>query len=410
VFGVSLLTPWGIHLFSAGFARLRARTRKAETLLVDLTRASGKNSVAVASLTIAVGMLVSVSIMVASFRSTMETWIGRTLRADLYVSPVVRFIGNRAAVLPKSLPGLTSGTEGVLAVDAFRTRRVAYRDWPVRLGAGDLRVVRDHGGLSFLSGNRREILNRALRNEEVLVSEVFSNRFGLETGDEFSLATAEGPKAFRIAGVFYDYSTEGGLIILSRDLYSRLWKDDRVSTLAVYLTSGADPEAVKEALASSFGTKSGAAVFENRRLRRHILRIFDQTFAITYALEAIALAVAILGMIKALLTNVLDRTREIGLLRAIGFDRRQIFGWVIREAAAMGIIANILGALSGGGLALILIFVIHKQSFGWTIQPHWPPAEIIGYLVLILGAAVGAAFWPARVAANVEVKEAIRFE
>lgn len=410
VLGTSLLAPLGIRLFSAGYRRLRFRTPRAETFLVDLTRSSGKNSVAVASLAVAIAMLVSVSIMVASFRATMEAWIGKSLRADLFVSPIVRFIGNRAAVLPRDVPKKTAQAEGVLAVDAFRSRKITFGDWRVLLAAGDLRVVRDHGGLTFLSGNRRVILNRVITQEEVLVSEVFSNRFGLGRGDSFTLQTAAGPHSFRIAGVFYDYSTEGGLVILDRALYSRLWKDDRVSTLAVYLRPGAEPGRVKEALAPLLGSGSGAAVFENRRLRRHILRVFDQTFAITYALEGIALVVAVLGVLKALLTGVLERTREIGLLRAIGFGRGQIFRWVIGEAAAIGVLANVLGFLAGGLLALILIYVINKQSFGWTIEPHWPPLMVAAYFALTLVAAVAAAIWPARVAANLEVGEAIRFE
>ncbi|MFQ5694080.1 MAG: ABC transporter permease, partial [Nitrospinota bacterium] len=379
-------------------------------LLVDLTLSSGKNSVAIASLAVAVAMLVSVSIMVASFRTTMESWIGNRLRADLFVSPAARFIGNRAAVLPRGIAKKAARTDGVLAVDAFRTRKLPFRDWRILLGAGDLRVVRDHGGLTFLRGKRRAVLDRAISGGEVLVSEVFSNRFGLGRGDSLSLPAAAGPRKFRIAGVFYDYSTEGGLVILDRGLYRRLWKDDRVSTLAVYLRPGAEPERVRSALAASFGPGSGAAVFENRRLRRHILRVFDQTFAITYALEGITLVVAVLGIVKALLTGVLDRTREIGLLWVIGFDRRQISRWVMGEAAAMGLLANVLGFLAGGVLALILIFVINKQSFGWTIQPHWPPWTVAGYCALTLAAAVAAALWPARVAAGVEIGEAVRFE
>ena len=119
---------------------------------------------------------------------------------------------------------------------------------------------------------------------------------------------------------------------------------------------------------------------------------------------------AVLGIVTVLLTNVLERTREIGLLRVIGFDRKQVAAWVVGEAAAIGILANTLGLLAGGPLALILIFVINKQSFGWTIQLHWPPIWLAGYFGLTLAAALLGALWPARAAANVEVKKAIHFE
>ncbi len=410
VAGFALLTPLSLRLFSTLFGFLRLSSGGAVGMLMDLTRSAGKNGVAVASLAVAVAMLVSVSIMVASFRSTMESWIGRRLRADLYVNPIVRFIGNRSAVLPRGVAEAAARTLSVRAVDGFRTRRITYRDWRILLGAGDLRVLRDHGGLTFLSGERRDILDRARAKGEALVSEVFSNRFGLGRGDRVTLDTAKGPRPFRIAGVFYDYSTEGGLVILDRGIYARLWADDRVSALAVYVQPGADPGRVKEDLYAALGARRGVAVFENRRLRRHILRIFDQTFAITYALEGVALVAAVLGIVTALLTNVLERTREIGLLRVIGFDRKQVSAWVVGEAAAIGLLANALGLLAGGPLALLLIFVINKQSFGWTIQLHWPPLWLAGYFGLTLAAAVLGALWPARAAANVEVKEAVHFE
>lgn len=410
VLGFALLTPLSVRIFSSIYRRFSRRSRSASAMLVDLKRSSGKNSVAIASLAIAMAMVVSVSLMVASFRSTMESWIGQRLRADLYVSPAVRFVGNLNAVLPEGIDRMAGRTAGVLAVGAFRSRRIAFQGSRVRLGAGNLRVARDHGGMRFLSGNRRSILDRAIDKKEVLVSEVFSTRFGLGTGDPITLRTARGPRIFRIAGIFYDYSTDGGLVIMDRSLYRRMWNDDRISTLAVYINPGESPGLVQETLAGSIGYRDGVTVFENRRLRRHVLNIFDQTFAITYALEGIAMVVAVLGFLKALLANVFERTREIGLLRAIGFDRRQVSRWVMGEAAAMAALANLQGLAAGGILAWILIFVINKQSFGWTIHPHWPPAWLGGYFLLTFSAAVLAALWPARSAAKIDIQEALRFE
>ena len=410
ILGFALLTPLSIRIFSSIYRKLFKQSQFASAMLVDLGRSSGKNSVAIASLSIAIAMLVSVSLMVASFRSTMETWIGQNFRADLYVSPAVRFVGNLNAVLPEGIDRIANRTDGVLTVDTLRTRRITYRDSRARLGAGNLKAHRDHGGLNFLSGNRKLIFDRAINQGEVLLSEVFANRFELTDGDVINLGTARGSRAFRIAGIFYDYSTDGGLVIIDRKFYQKFWLDDRISTLAVYVKKGENPSQIQENLSRAIGHKDGVAVFDNRRLRRHILNIFDQTFAITYTLVVIAFGVAILGFLKVLLANVFERTREIGLLRVIGFKRNQISWWVVIEAAAMAFLANLQGLIIGGILAWILIFVINKQSFGWTIHPYLPLAWLAGCLVTTFITSTLAAFWPARIAAKSNIQKALRFE
>lgn len=410
ILGFALLTPLSIRLFSSIYRKLFKQSQFPSAMLVDLDRSSGKNSIAIASLAIAIAMLVSVSLMVASFRATMETWIGESFRADLYVSPTVRFVGNLNAVLPEGIDGIATRTAGVLAVNSLRTRRIAYRDSRARLGAWNLKVNREHRGLNFLSGNREIIFDRAINQGEVLISEVFANRFELTDGDIINLDTARGSRSFRIAGIFYDYSTDGGLVIIDRKFYQKFWFDNRISTLAVYVEKNANPSQIQETLSRAIGHKDGVAVFENRRLRRHILNIFDQTFAITYALEIIAFGVAILGFLKTLLANVFERTREIGLLRVIGFKRNQISQWVMIEAAAMAFLANLQGLITGGILAWILIFVINKQSFGWTIHPHLPLAWLVGCLVTTFITATLTAFWPARIAAKSNIQRVLRFE
>ena len=141
-----------------------------------------------------------------------------------------------------------------------------------------------------------------------------------------------------------------------------------------------------------------------------MLEIFDQTFAITYALEIVALAVAVLGILNTLVASVLERTREIGVLRSVGFTRGGIRRTVLCEAACIGLLANALGALAGLGLSLILIYVINKQSFGWSIQFSFPGRLLAEYAVLTLGASLAAGFLPAVRASRIPIAEAVRYE
>ena len=139
-------------------------------------------------------------------------------------------------------------------------------------------------------------------------------------------------------------------------------------------------------------------VFSNRDLRGEALRIFDRTFAITYALEAVAVIVAVMGVAGALLALVIDRRRELGLLRFLGAASGQVRKLILVEAGLLGLLANVAGVALGFALSLILIFVINKQSFGWTIQFHWPVAVLLGALSLVYVATVLAGLYPARVA------------
>ena len=189
----------------------------------------------------------------------------------------------------------------------------------------------------------------------------------------------------------------------------RYLPDPAPSNVAVYLKKGVDIEqgrrAVEEALA---GRK--LLILTNRSLREEAIRTFDRTFAITYALEAVAVFVAIMGVAGALLALVIDRRREFGLLRFLGGSKEQLRRLILFEAGLLGLLANIAGVIAGVFLSLLLIFVINKQSFGWTIQFHWPIAVLLGALSLVFLATVASALYPARVATRLNPIEVIHEE
>jgi putative ABC transport system permease protein len=149
-------------------------------------------------------------------------------------------------------------------------------------------------------------------------------------------------------------------------------------------------------------------LISNAGLRKRVLEVFDQTFAITYALEAIAVLVAVLGVATGLSSNILERRREIGMLRSLGLTRRGVLWSVVGEAGFLGIISAILGAVAGISLGAILIFVINRQSFGWTIRFGWPVFEVSAYLALAVLAALVAGWIPARAAARTEIAQMLR--
>ena len=209
--------------------------------------------------------------------------------------------------------------------------------------------------------------------------------------------------------IFYDYGNERGYILLDRATMLRYLPDPAPSNLAVYLQPGADLDSVREAI-ERVAAHNDVLIFSNRDIRREGVRIFDQTFAITYALEAVAVIVAVMGIAGALMSIVIDRRREFGLLRILGATSAQVRKLILVEAGLIGILANIAGLALGIVLSLVLIFVINKQSFGWTIQFHWPVAVLLGALSVVYASTVLAGLYPARIAQRLNPIEVVHEE
>jgi putative ABC transport system permease protein len=265
------------------------------------------------------------------------------------------------------------------------------------------------GRLLFRRGDFPRILHEARARNEVIVSETFAERYRLGEGDEVTLHPPGRTAHFRIAGVYYDYTTEGGLVVMDRRLFDTLWADTWLNSIVIYLAPDADAETVRRAVRQVSG-RNDLVLFSNRDLRQRILEIFDQTFAITYALQIIALIVATLGVLTTLAASVLERTREIGILRSLGVTRGGLVRTVLAEAGWLGIIANAAGVLAGLGLSLILIHVINKQSFGWTIQFVFPVRLVIQYATLTVAVSLLAGLFPAWRASRLPIAEAVRYE
>jgi putative ABC transport system permease protein len=269
----------------------------------------------------------------------------------------------------------------------------------------DFDVQRRFGRLQFTRGDPGAILSRALARGEVVVSESFARHHRAAVGDSLTLAG----RRVRVAGEFYDYSTDAGVVMMDRSLYGRLWQD-RVESMALYLSPGADPERVRARLIAAAGPELLLSVTPSRLLRARVLEVFDQTFRITYVLQAIAVLVAVLGVIGTLTAMVLQRRREIGILRATGARRGQVMKMVLIESVVIGASGAVLGCLAGFALAWILVRVINTQYFGWTIRMNLDPAVPASAVLVVVAAAGLAGIGPARLAASQPAAAAVREE
>lgn len=412
VAGFAFLAPAGIVLVSALARPLAARlAAEIGALGVDSFRLGlRRNSIAVAALLTSVAMLVGVWTMVHSFRRTVEQWISSTIRADLVVYPAGHFQGRSGGRLDPALAARIESLPGVAAVDMYRESRILFRGRPVVLASGKFSRLRRYRNLRFRSGNSAAIYDRAGVGRGALVTESFARHFGVREGDEISLPTRSGLRKYRVYGVFYDYSTDLGLILIDRDNFLRDFGDAALSTIPVFLRPGASLERVRREIVGLLPRPGEAVVQTNRQIRDQVLKIFDQTFALTKGLELIAVAVAVLGVISSLLASVVERTRELGILRAVGCAPAQLRRIILIEASLVGVTSHLLGSVCGVLLSLVLIYVINLQTFGWTIQFASPLAIVAEALGVVLGAALVGGFLPAFRAGRVPVARAVRYE
>jgi putative ABC transport system permease protein len=371
-----------------------------------------RNGTAVAALAMALGMTLAMIVMVSSIRETVRNWVETTLRSDLWVKPESG--GRRGLVgdLPPEIVDFLRALPGVAAVDPFRARDATdARGRPFTLASGDFRVVARIGGLPLLDGRDvAAVAMHARENREVLVSEPFARRFSSAAGDRVTLATPRGARSFRVAGVYRDYSNDRGTVLLDRELYRALFDDARVTSVAVQAAPGVDPGALRRRIREAAEGRYALSIATNRELRLEVLKVFDQTFAVTRALEAIAVAVAILGIANALAASAVERRRSFGLLRAIGAQKGQIRRAVLIEAGLTGLTGAAAALAAAAAFAYLLLAVINPQSFGWTVVVDVPGGRLAAAALLVLAAALAAGLFPGRLAAAVDPAAALAEE
>ena len=371
-----------------------------------LVRSLHRSAVTIAALAIAAAMTVSVSVMIHSFRGSVSTWLGKTLVADLFIAPAANEIAGLQSFIPADAVDWARHHRLVKEAGTFREIQVQLDGPPAAMGVIEANA---RGKLVFLSktGDAETLFHTA---GHVLVSESFANRRGTKAGDTLMITSPQGPLAVRVVGIIKDFTRDSGLIMMDRSNFDRTWNDRRVHSLALTLHDPATATALATEFRNKFGTMGEYSIYTNADLRHRVMDIFDQTFAVTSVLRAIAVFVAIAGVILSLTTLIIEREREIGVLRSQGASSGQIKGLVFTEAGLIGLFSSIVGIACGAAMAMILTWVINKAFFGWTIELRYPLDVLFGTPLWIIPAAIAAAWLPALRASRIPPAQALRFE
>jgi putative ABC transport system permease protein len=412
VVGFAMLAPLATRLLMRGAlpALGRAWGSLGRMAPRDVVSSLSRTSIAIAALMVAVSVTIGVSLMVGSFRNTVVTWLGQTLQGDVYISmPSLSGTSPSAAIDPAAV-AQARFWPGVSRVDVLRSVEVDAPQGPVHVAATDNFSVANERIYLTLDGPIATVWSR-LQQGGVLVSEPLANRLGLpRRGGVVTLNTDQGAHNFPVLGIYYDYASTQGTVLMNLDVYRMLWHDPTITAVDLRLAPGADPESVAKNLQAALSPVQKLLVRPNRALRQDVLVIFDRTFAITGALQLLATVVAFIGILSALLSLELERQRELGILRAVGLTVRQLWGLILLETGLMGAAAGLLAMPTGYALALVLVYIINKRSFGWTLQMQVLPAPFIQALAVAIVAALLAGIYPAWRMSRKSEADAIRFE
>ncbi len=411
LFGMALLVPAATVGLSRGtglvYTALFGRLGAIAARTVD--RSLSRTSVAIAALMVALSVTIGVGVMIDGFRATVVNWLDLTLRADVYVSGPTAGDTRPTASLPPSLADRVRGLPGVDTLETFRGVTVEGEGGPVRLSVADAQRERSAGLYSFAEGSPDATWSEVVRGA-VIVSEPYAYRHGISHGGgNVRLLTDRGWRPFRVVGVYYDYASDRGTVLMADTTYHAYWDDRSISSMAVYLSPGADPEVMSRSIAASLAG-TGLEVQPTRTLRQQALRIFDRTFAITAALRLLAILVAFVGVLSALLALQLERRQELATLVALGLTWRGLWALNFLETGLIGAIAGICALPTGLVLAAVLTYVINLRSFGWTIQWSLDPWILLQAFAIGVAAALLAGVYPVRRLARMSVVDGLRRE
>lgn len=402
-----MMLQGGVRLLSwrwagSGYGLLRLAVRAVGATL-------SRSGLAIAALTIAIAVSLGVGTMIESFRGTIAEWLDQILQADIYIA--------MPQTSPRATPALPRGLQDRLAsipgVDRIGTGRRLF----VSTSKGESELLAldppdlNTPGFRFKNTDGPSLWAQFPELRALFVSEPYAERHHLAVGDVLEIQTGRGPVRLPVAGIFFDYRSDQGLIVLHRRLYDTLWQDESHTSLGVYLKPGADLERVRAELELRLAEQPQAlSVRSNREIRKVSLETFERTFAITQVLRLLAVGVALIGIVSALMALQYERRREMAVLRATGLTPIQTGSVVLIQTGFMGLMAGLMALPLGLAVAVALVRVINLRSFGWTMDLQVSAEPLLLAVGLALLAALLAGAYPARLAMKTPPAQGLREE
>ena len=370
----------------------------------QLRGAPGQTSVSLAAIVASVSLMVSMAIMVASFRDSLDAWLDRILPADLYVRAAA---GGDTAFLGSDAQAAIVGLPGVRRADFLREQQLALDPTRARVVLQARSIDRDDPARSL------PLLAAPLRvppgaPQPVWVNEAAADLYGFAQGAVIALPIDGKSLSFTVAGVWRDYGRPQGAIAMERRRYVDLTGDVNATGGALWLAPGADRASVEAAIRRDVAGGAHLDIASPGEIRDISLHVFDRTFAVTYALEIAAVVIGLVGLSSSFGALVLARRREFGVLRHLGMTRRQVGAMLATEGFVVSGIGLVVGLALGFVISLILIHVVNRQSFHWGMELSLPWGALAGFAVVVLLLSTLTALASGRQAMDVDVVRAVK--
>jgi putative ABC transport system permease protein len=386
--------------------KLAPRTHRIvlDTAVSQLRENVGMSALSLASIIVSFSLMVAMAIMIYSFRVSFDHWLAKLLPADVQLREP---FGNDTAFWSRADQIKLAKVPGVARTEFRRTRQVLLDPTraPITLiarGAGDAETAAE------LPLIRSTVMPPGGTAPAAWISEALQDLYGLKPGDALKIPLAGRTQEFIIAGVWRDYARLSGSVVISRHAYTAATGDDGANEGSIWLNTGTDAGMAEKGLRAAVGNGDALEVTSSTALHERSLQIFDRAFAITYALEVIAVIIGLTGVSFAASSTALARRAEFGMLRHIGMLKRQIIAMLADEGILTATFGVVYGLCLGMALSLVLVYVINRQSFNWSIDLTVPVWQLALLSAVLVAAAAVTAIWSGRAALSQEAVRAVR--
>jgi putative ABC transport system permease protein len=408
---MALIVPAFSHALALLLRRPMGRVFGISGLLAadSLVQAPRRTSATVSALMFSLCFVLIMGTFNSSVKSSLMRWVDLAINPDLFVSASDSLVA-RVFQFPASMAEELKKVPGVQQVDSVRLITLDYNGRAPLLISIELEQYLRRCMVMMEQGRVEDLVPEMAGRPGVLVSNNFARIHNVGKGDRIMLDTPTGRHSFEVVGVQVDYTSDNGSILVDREVYKRLWKDDRVDTFDLMLEKGRDPEEVKREIQRRFAGSHNLFVLTNRDMRSELLRITDQFLSLQYVQLVVAILVAVLGIVNSLVVSISERRREIGILRGLGGDRAQVRTAVLLEAVCIGLVAAVLGIGSGAIMGYYSVGAFGAAFNGWVFPYRFPIEFALGLIPGVLVISLIAAWYPSLLALKTPIVEALAYE
>jgi putative ABC transport system permease protein len=375
----------------------------------SLIQSPRRTSASVAALMLSLALVIAFAGMARASYVSIIDWMETALNPELFVMPSQSIVV-RTMRFPAEMGREVAAIPGVQRVQMVRDARIMFRKTPVMVVAVEVKSLAETAQRAPIAGNADQMYGQAAAGEGLIVADNLAQLQHLKVGDMLEVPAPNGLIRLPIVGIILDFSDQQGTIFMDRTLFIRYWNDDSVNVLRVYLNPGATVPDVRQRILEKYAGQRQVFVLTNQELKRYILKVTDQWFGLTSVQIAVAVLVAILGIVNTLTVSITDRRRELGVLQAVGGLRGQIRRTIWLEALSIGTLGLALGFSLGAVNLYYILQIVHNDIAGMRLDYSFPIGTSLALVPTILGAAFVAAIWPAESAVHGSLVEALEYE